>query len=49
MVYVRRIETNSGVVFCLRRMDKTAIDSRYFKCIGEAKKHAKRLGLEIIN
>lgn len=49
MVYVRRVWTNSGPRFCLRRMDRSIVDYRYFKGIKGARKHAEELGLKVIN
>lgn len=49
MVYVRRIETSSGVRFTLRNMDRTSSCYKYFKSIGEARAYAKQLGKTVIN
>ena len=50
MCYIVRLNVKGKGRFSLRRMDMstTGIGSKYFNCIGEAKKHAEKLGLKII-
>ena len=49
MVRIQRISTNSGIRFCLRHLDRSIVDYRYFKGIKAARKHAEELGLKVIN
>lgn len=48
--YIIRCESESGVSFGLRRMDRSTIGigCRYFDCIGKARAYAEELGMTII-
>ena len=49
MVQIKRIATNGKARFCLKRLDRSVVNHRYFKCIGEARNYANELGLEVLN